>query len=220
MNPRREVEIWFYQDVLCAWCYIVSERVASLRREFADAVRWRSRPYPPRAAERVPPPSEISRWIRDVKMARGEPEGARLSPDLWTGGDPPASNIAPLVALEAAGLQGPVARSMYAEALRRAALEGGVNVARADVALELAGALGLNMNRFAAAYHSAQTRRWVLQEHRTAKERGIDSVPTLVINRRWMISGLRDLAEYRRHILACMAKLGAPEQGSPERMLH
>jgi hypothetical protein len=41
-----------------------------------------------------------------------------------------------------------------------------------------------------------------------------------VIDRRWMISGLRDLAEYRRHILSCMAKLGAPRQGSPERMLH
>lgn len=219
MNPR-EVEIWLYQDALCAWCYIASERVAFLRREFGDAVRWRSRPYPLRSAERVPPPSEIASWLRDVKMARSEPEGKRLSPDLWIGGDPPASNVSPLVAIEAAGLQGAVARSMYAEALRRAALEAGVNVARADVALELAGAVGLNMNRFAAAYHSTQTRRWVLEEHRMAKERGIDRVPTLVINRRWMISGLRDLAEYRRHILSCMAKLGAPKEGAPERMLH
>jgi predicted DsbA family dithiol-disulfide isomerase len=155
-----------------------------------------------------------------VNQARREPEGALLSPDLWIGGDPPASNIAPLVAIEAAGLQGTLARTRYADALRRAALEGGVNVARADVALELAGALGLNMNRFAAAYHSSQTRRSVLEEHRMAKERGIDGVPTLVIDRRWMISGLRDLAEYRRHILSCMAKLGAPREGSPESMLH
>ncbi len=221
MNQRRRfVEICVYEDLLCAWCYIASSRLAILRREFGDAVRWKRRPYPLRIAERVASAKELARWIRDVDVARSEPEGARLSPDLWTSGDPPASNIAPLLAVEAAGLQGAAARSVYMDAMRRAALEQGINIARADVALELASAVGLNMNQFSAAYHSPQTRRFILEEHRGAVARGIDGVPTLVIERRWMISGLRDPSEYRRHIRSCMTKLGLSTDGSPERMLH
>ncbi|HKD38703.1 MAG TPA: DsbA family protein [Myxococcaceae bacterium] len=219
-RPRRPVEIWLYQDVLCAWTYIACARLAELRREFGAAVRWTFRPYALRTAEELPSAAEISGWIRDLEMARKEPEGARLSSELWRTGDPPASRIAPLIAVEAAGIQGAAAGAVYADALRRAALEQGVNVARADVALELAGSLGLEMNRFSAAYHSIQMRRFILDEHRMARERGISGVPTLVIDRRWMISGLRNRSEYRRHILACMAKLGTSTGGSPERMLH
>lgn len=219
MKTRR-VEIWLYQDALCAWCYVASARIAALSREFGDAVRWRLRPYPVRLAERIPAPSEITGAIRDVETARCEPEGRKLTPELWAGKDPPHSRISPLVAIEAAGLQGGWARSLFADGMRRAALEDGINVARPDVALELAGAVGLNMSRFAAAYHSAQTRRLVLEEHRSAVERGINGVPTLIINRRWMISGLRDASEYRRHLRACLAKLGMSTGGSSAPMLH
>jgi predicted DsbA family dithiol-disulfide isomerase len=219
-RSRRAVEIWLYHDVLCAWCYVASARLAVLRREFGNAVRWSFRPYALRTAERLPSAKEVSSWIRDVEMARKEPEGARLSSALWTSGDPPVSSIAPLLAIEAAGLQGASARSVYADAMRRAALEEGINVARADVALELAGRLGLNMNRFSAAYHSPHTRHLILEEHRIAGERGVEGVPTLVIDRRWKISGLRAPSVYRRHILACMAKLGMSTGGAPERMLH
>jgi predicted DsbA family dithiol-disulfide isomerase len=220
LMKTRSVEVWLYQDLLCAWSYVASARIAALSRDFGDAVRWRIRPYPLRLAERVPSAAEISSSIRDIEMARREPEGRRLSPDLWTSGDAPDSRISPLIALEAAGLQGPSAHSVFSEALRRAALEGGINVARPDVALELAGAAGLDMNRFAAAYHSPHTRRLILEEHRNAEERGIKRVPTLIIDRRWMISGLRDVSEYARHLRTCLAKLGLSTGGSSEQMLH
>src|SRR5262249_39621817 len=128
--------------------------------------------------------------------------------------------VSPLVAIEAAGLQGAWARSVFVEAMRRAALENGINVARPDVALELAAAVGLEMGRFAAADRSLHTRRLVLQEHRSAGERCITRVPTLIINRRWMICGLRSPSEYRRHLRACLAKLGMATGGLSASMLH
>lgn len=216
----RPVEICLYQDALCAWCYVASARIAALTREFGEAIRLKSRPYPVRIAERIPAEAEIASAVRDIELARREPEGSRLTPELWAGKDPPESRLWPLIAIEAAGLQGVAARSLFAEAMRRAALEGGINVARADVALELAGRIGLKMTRFAAAYHSPHTRQLVLEEHRSALERGIKRVPALIIDRRWMISGLREPSEYRRHLRACLAKLGMSTGGSSAPMLH
>jgi predicted DsbA family dithiol-disulfide isomerase len=76
------------------------------------------------------------------------------------------------------------------------------------------------MNRFIPAYHSPQLRRLVLDEHRIAAERGVKGVPSLVIGERWMISGLRELGEYRSHILECMSKLAMPIGGSRQSLLH
>lgn len=216
----RPLRIFVYQDLLCAWCYVASARLAQLRREFGEAVRWTFRPFPLRILDGVPSPKELSRRARDIERARGEAEGQRLRSDLWTSGDPPRSSIPALVALEAARLQGSSAHHALVKAMQRAALEQGVNVTRPDVAFELASSVGLNMNRFSAAYQSAETRRLVLEEYRMAGERGVTGVPTLVIGERWMISGLRDLSEYRQHILRCMEKLGMSTGGSPESMLH
>jgi predicted DsbA family dithiol-disulfide isomerase len=104
--------------------------------------------------------------------------------------------------------------------MQRAALEQGVNVSRTDVVFELASRVGLAMNDFSAAFHSEETRRLILDEHRLAASRGVRGVPTLVIGGRWMICGLRDLSEYREHILACLGKLAAPRAGSSERLVH
>jgi hypothetical protein len=45
-------------------------------------------------------------------------------------------------------------------------------------------------------------------------------VPTLVIGGRWMVCGLREVSEYREHILACLGKLHLPKAGEAERLVH
>ena len=62
------------------------------------------------------------------------------------------------------------------------------------------------MDRFIPAMRSDQTRRLILHERKVATSRGILGVPALVIGGRWLLSGLRDVAEYREHISACMQK--------------
>jgi predicted DsbA family dithiol-disulfide isomerase len=104
--------------------------------------------------------------------------------------------------------------------MQQAALEQGVNVTRTDVIFELASRVGLDMSPFSAAYHSDNTRKLILDEHELAASRGVRGVPTLVIAGRWMVCGLRDVSEYREHILTCLGKLHAPRSGSPERMVH
>ncbi|MDY7226192.1 DsbA family oxidoreductase [Hyalangium rubrum] len=219
----KPLQITVYQDVLCAWCYLADLRLDTLRHEFGDAVRWRVRPYPLRIQDTLPTERELRGLSEEVQRAKGEPEtlARQLSTDLWLAGDPPRSSLPGLAALEAARLQGPQARVFLARAMQRAALEQGVNVSRTDVVFELASRVGLSMNDFSAAYHSEETRRLILDEHRLAASRGVRGVPTLVIGGRWMVCGLRDVSEYREHILTCLGKLAAPRSGgSSERLVH
>ncbi|MBU8895730.1 DsbA family protein [Corallococcus sp. H22C18031201] len=219
---HKPLQITVYQDVLCAWCYLADLRLDVLRHEFGDAVRWSVRPYPLRVQDVLPTERELRGLVEEVQRAQREPDALarQLSADLWQGGDPPRTSVPALAALEAARLQGPQARAFLARAMQRAALEQGVNVSRSDVVFELASRVGLAMNEFSAAFRSEETRRLILDEHRLAQSRGVRGVPTLVIGGRWMLCGLRDLSEYREHILACLGRLSAPRSGSPERVVH
>lgn len=205
-RSRKPLEIIVYQDVLCAWCYVAQNRLETVRREFGNALRWSTRPYALRIKEALPSQKELHDWLSEVERARREPEGQRLSNELWRSSDPPHSSLPALAALEAAALQGHDARDALARSMQRAALELGLNVARPDIALELACSVGLDMNRFVPAWRSQQTRKLILKEHRSATRRGVKGVPTLVLGGRWMLSGLRELTEYREQILTCLDK--------------
>jgi predicted DsbA family dithiol-disulfide isomerase len=222
MKPflHKPLRMTVYQDVLSAWCYLAELRLDTLKQEFGELLRWEVRPYAVRLQEARPTERELRGLRREVRRAGREPEATarRLSTELWQGGDPPGSSVAALAALEAARPQG--ARAQLARAMQRAALEQGVNVCRSDVIFELAARQGLEMSPFEAAFHSADTRKLILQEHRLATSRGVRQVPTLVIGERWMLCGLREVAEYREHILTCLGKVYGPRSGSSEPLVH
>ncbi|AGC41724.1 thioredoxin domain-containing protein [Myxococcus stipitatus DSM 14675] len=221
-TPHKPLQVTVYQDVLCSWCYLADLRLDVLRQELGEAVRWSVRPYPLRLHDVLPTEREKRGLVEEVQRAQRESDATAplLSTDLWLGGDPPRSSVPALAALEAARLQGPQARAFLARAMQRAALEQGVNVSRTDVVFELAARVGLAMNEFSAAFRSEETRRLILDEHRDATARGVRGVPTLVIGGRWMLCGLRELTEYREHILACMGRVATPRSGSSERLVH
>jgi predicted DsbA family dithiol-disulfide isomerase len=217
---HKQLQISVYQDVLCPWSYLADLRVQQLHRELGDGVRFLTRPYPLRPMESLPSAEEITSAVRDIEAARAEREGLPLRTELWTSGDPPRSSLEPLAAVEAAKLQGEAARLTLLQSLRRAALEQGLNITRSDIVFELAARAGLQMNRFAAAFSSPQTRRLIREEHRLARARGVRRAPTLVVANRWMISGLREVQEYRELILACMGKLERTQLTVYERLVH
>lgn len=223
MSARpKPIQMTVYQDVLCAWSYLVDGRLEALRQEFKDAVSLRVRPYALRLHDVLPTPRERRELVREVERARleSDPLAQRLSPELWMGSDAPRSSLPALAALEAARLQGPLAHATLGRAMSRAALEQGINVTRTDVIFELAARVGLEMGGFEAAFRSEQTRELLLDEHRLAASRGVRGTPTLVIAGRWMVCGLRDVSEYRSYLLDCMGKLARQQAGRTERILH
>ena len=219
-GAQKPLNLYLYQDALCAWCYVAEQRLEAIRAELGPLIRIRRRPYPLRPHDGAPTAQEVAEGIAELARARQEPEGRRIKLDLWTGDDLPRSSVQTLAALEAARLQGPDLGQALFRRLQRAALEDGINVTRSDVVFEIASRLGLQMNRFSAVYQSAQTHSLIREEHRVAVERGVKSLPTLVIGGRWMISGLREASEYRELIYGCLGKVAQQAFPTRDRAVH
>ena len=195
-----EVELVLYHDVLCSWCYVADGRLEYLRDEYGPTLRWTLRPYPLRPENQIPDKRQRSVLARHFRRLGREQEGKGVKPDLWTGQDPPASSVPPLVALEAALRQGPHLQTELLKAMRRAAFQQGINVARRDVQFELAAQVGLDLGRFVEQLDEPRLEQDVNDAVEEAEALGIKGVPALVIGGEWLMQGCRDLSEYRQVI--------------------
>ncbi len=195
-----DVELVLYHDVLCSWCYVADARLEYLRDEYGPTLRWSLRPYPLRPENQFPDKKQRSVLARHFRRLGREQEGKGVKPDLWTGEDPPASSVPPLVALEAALPQGEELQRALLQAMRRAAFLQGINVARRDVQLELAAKVGIDLGRFVEELDDPRLEQDVNDAVEEAEALGIKGVPALVIGGEWLMQGCRELAEYREVI--------------------
>lgn len=212
-----DVELVLYHDVLCSWCYIADARLSYLRDEYGPLLRWTLRPYPLRPDEQIPDKKQRTALARNFRRAAREQEGKGVKPDLWTGQDPPASSVPPLVALEAALPQGIELQRAYLSALRKAAFLEGINVARRDVQLELAARVGLDLGPLVERIEDPRLEQQVNDAVDEAEALGVRGVPALVIGGEWLMQGCRDLSEYRQVIDKYLRERVAAAQ---VRMMH
>ena len=194
------LEVVLHHDVLCAWSSVADARLDYLRDEYGPLVRWKLRPYPLRPEDQIPDGKQRVALARTYRRVAREPEGKGIKPDLWTGNDPPASSLPPLVALEAALPQGPRMQRQLLKAMRRKAFHEGINVARRDVQVELAAQVGLDLPSFIERLDDPRLEQQVLDGAEEAESLGIRGVPALVIGGEWLMQGCRDLNEYRQVI--------------------
>jgi predicted DsbA family dithiol-disulfide isomerase len=195
-----EVELVLYHDVLCSWCYVADARLEYLRDEYGPALHWSLRPYPLRPENQIPDTRQRSVLARHLRRLGREQEGKGVKPDLWTGQDPPASSVPPLVALEAALPEGAELQRELLKAMRNAAFLQAINVARRDVQLELAARVGLDLGRFVEQLDDPRLEQDVNDAVEEAEALGIRGVPALVIGGEWLMQGCRELSEYRQVI--------------------
>ncbi|OLC78874.1 MAG: hypothetical protein AUH83_01535, partial [Deltaproteobacteria bacterium 13_1_40CM_4_68_19] len=148
----------------------------------------------------IPDKKQRAVLARHFRRVAREQEGKGVKPDLWTGQDPPASSVPPLVALEAALPQGAQLQRELLKAMRRAAFLQGINVARRDVQLELASQVGLDVGRFIEQLDDPRLEQDVYEAGEEAEGLGVKGVPALVIGGEWLMQGCRELSEYREVI--------------------
>lgn len=200
-----------YEDPLSPWCFVAEQRIRAALEEVGFAYVLRIEPFPLRNEPRAPTAAERRALVRTARKAAREPEAAHTTPDLWLSADAPHTTVPALTALAAARLQGVTYEEALRAAMREAALVRGINVTRKDVLYELAGAVGLDVARFAAALSAPATERKVRGSFEDALDRGIDHAPALVIGDEWLVVGAKSADEYRgvlRRYVA--AKLGIP----------
>lgn len=200
LDEGESVELVLYHDVFCSWCYVADQRLDLLRDEYRGSVKWSLKGFPLRPEDSLPDRKERQVLARHFKRVAKEAEGKGVRADLWTGNDPPASSMPPLVALEAALPQGIERQRELLLAMRRAAFLDGINVARRDVQLELASRAGLDVQQFLERLDDPRTMQRVDDSYDEAESHGIRGVPALVIGGEWLMQGARDVSEYRQVI--------------------
>jgi predicted DsbA family dithiol-disulfide isomerase len=211
------LEVTLHHDVLCSWCYVADARLDYLRDEYGPMIRWSLRPYPLRPENQIPDKKQRAVLARHFRRVAREQEGKGVKADLWTGQDPPASSVPPLLALEAALGQGREPQRALLKAMRRAAFLEGINVARRDVQVELASQIGLDVGRFLERLDDPSLEQDVNDAAEEAEALGIKGVPALVIGGEWLMQGCRELSEYRQVIDKYLNERMTPSQ---VRLMH
>lgn len=183
------MEIEFFHDVLCAWCYALSPRLRRLTEEFPDIkVIHRSFPL-------APEPNDIAQMFgskekgkRDIlqhwKAANMNDDEHRINAELMEQRefDYPYSTPA-LLACKAAELQGGQAMHWdYFDKAQEAHLTLCRNIADFDVLTDIAREIGLDVEKFTADLRGEQVKYLLRLDIDRALELGVDATPTLVAN--------------------------------------
>lgn len=140
MTGLPPIEITYYTDPLCSWCWGFEGVWRRLRYELADRIVWRyvlggllpdwqNFNDPLRSVNR---PAQMGPLWYEVRHLTGMP----LDERIWIA-DPPTSSYPACVAVKAAGLQGAELAEAYLRRLREAVMTERRNIARREVLVDL-----------------------------------------------------------------------------------
>ena len=183
------MEIEFFHDVLCAWCYALSPRLRRLIEEFPEIkVIHRSFPLAPEPNDIVQMFGSKEKGKRDIlqhwKAANMNDDEHRINAELMEQRDfdYPYSTPA-LLACKAAELQGGQAMHWdYFDKVQEAHLTLCRNIADFDVLTDIARELSLDVEKFSADLRGEQVRYLLRLDIDRALELGVEATPTLVAN--------------------------------------
>jgi predicted DsbA family dithiol-disulfide isomerase len=183
------MEIEFFHDVLCAWCYALSPRLRRLTEEFPDIkVIHRSFPLAPEPNDIVQMFGSKEKGKRDIlqhwKAANMNDDEHRINAELMEQRDfdYPYSTPA-LLACKAAELQGGQAMHWdYFDKAQEAHLSLCRNIADFDVLTDIARELGLDVEKFSADLRGEQVKYLLRLDIDRALELGVEATPTLAAN--------------------------------------
>lgn len=206
------MRVEIYGDVLCPWCYIGKRRVAAALKQLADRdaveVVWRS--YELGQRNRVPGPTAAEELAgmwgdrADARLAHiqalGAAEGLALNLHL----------ARPVTTFDAHRLSHLAAARGLAETmlerLLRAYHTEGLNIADRSTLEGLGVEVGLGGSEVAEVLAGDAYAAEVRRDEQRARERGVTSVPAVVIDGRSPVSGVQPPAELRRLLEEALAE--------------
>ncbi|MBE3597616.1 MAG: DsbA family protein [Limnochordaceae bacterium] len=196
MTGTERVELEFFHDVLCAWCYALAPRVRRLAEQYpqvrvvhrAFALAPTPESIPAMFGSKEAGKQEIlSHW----RAANRNDDEHRINADLMASRpfDYPYS-MPGLVACKAAELQGgQEAHGAMFDRVQRAHLTECLDITDFEVLRQCAQDVGLDVARWEQDFHAPGTRDEVARDLGRARLYGITGVPTLVVDHTYGLTG-------------------------------
>ncbi len=223
MMDRLQVDIW--SDVMCPWCAVgytqFARAVEQLAGEIEVEIRWMpfelNPDMPPGGKAQGAHLAEVyGRSEAELEAMRAQmlatAERAGFPMDYTGEGEPPEPMMwntfeAHKLLRWALATEGAEAQTRLKLALLRAHFRERRNVSDREVLLDLAATAGLDREAAAAALEDEALAIAVRHEERRAREAGINSVPTFVVNNRYILQGANEPEMFR----SALVKLASME---------
>jgi putative protein-disulfide isomerase len=142
VNPAAgQINIQYYTDPLCCWSWAFEQQWRKLLNDFGDKIRYE---YVlcgmiPNWETYNDPLNAVSRPLQmgPVWMHASQTTGVPMDYSIWHR-DPPSSSYPACIAVKCARLQSLQAEDLYLQAVRKALMERGENIARPEILLSVA----------------------------------------------------------------------------------
>ena len=206
------VDIW--SDVMCPWCAVGWTQFAKAIQDVGGEIEVTARFMPFELNPDLPPEGKdqqkhlaevYRRSAEEVAAMRAQLHAAADRagfPMAWEGeGEEPAAMMwntfdAPKLLRWALAEAGPEAQQRLKVALLEAHFQKRRNVSDREVLLDLAEAEGFDRTRAGEALDDEALAIAVRSEEQRGRQVGISSVPSFVVDGKYLIQGARDPAEY------------------------
>lgn len=210
MKPKLTVD--FFHDVICGWCYVLSPRLRQLEKELDLDIRHHAFALSADKEEMIQrfgsmaqaKDAILGHW-QQCALADDQPrinvEGMRNQSFEYPASTP--GLLACKAVLKQAGQQ---SYWNYFDAVQHAHMSDNRNIADPEVLISLAADLGLDVQRFERDLQAPELLEEIAQDLQLAQDFAIQSVPSLVINRQWLLSGAQPLDELREQLKQIQAE--------------
>ncbi len=211
---KLDVEIW--SDVMCPWCAVGWTQFAKAMNDLEGEIDIEARFMPFELNPDLPPEGKdqqkhlaevYRRTPEEVAAMRAQLHAAADRagfPMAWTGeGEEPAAMMwntfgAHKLLRWALAEQGPEVQARLKLALLEAHFQQRRNVSDREVLLDIAEAQGFDRARAAEALDDDALAMATRIEEQRGRESGINSVPSFVVDGKYLIQGAREPADYAR----------------------
>lgn len=201
-EPRVRIDVW--SDYNCPWCFLASASLEKLEASHDVEIEWHSYELRPKGSP--PMPEEYRARIeankpRLYEMAR-EQYGLELNQGPFGIDSRPALTGAKYAESMGVG-------KAYHRAVMRAFWLEARDLGNVEVLAEIAASVGLERDAFLAALSDPQYDELVQLDIDQAQQFGLSSVPAMVFDNRYLISGAQPypvLVQATEHVQAELAK--------------
>lgn len=201
-EPRVRIDVW--SDYNCPWCFLASTSLEKLEESHPVDVQWHSYELRPKGSPPMSP--EYRARIEAAQprlhaMAR-EQYGLELNQGPWGIDSRPALAGAKFAEAEGVG-------KAYHHALMHAYWIDAKDIGDRAVLADLAESVGLDREAYLAALDEPQYDEQVQLDIDQAQQYGLNGVPALIFDNRYLISGAQPypvLVQATEHVQAELAK--------------